>query len=256
MQAEAYGLILASMKREVTNIEPGRPARTGQLILDRRYRTVIRCLGDKIIGTMLDIGCGNGAQTRLFVPDADRLIGYDLFSIQDAEGYNQSDTFDFVRGNAQILPFSDSVFDTVTSFEVLEHVPDDAVVLREMFRVLKPKGFLFLTVPNRWWFFESHGANIPGFNWVPWNRVPFISWLPTALHDKIAQARIYTVKQASTLLEKAGFNVLESGFITAPLDVLPNGSIQRYLRRTIFRRDTTAISCLAVNLYIAAEKTG
>lgn len=244
------------MKNEISNIEPGRPARAGQLILDRRYRIASQCREKRKIGTMLDIGCGNGAQTRLFVPDADQLVGFDLRPIQDTEGYNKFDKFSFVQGNAEELPFNDGVYDTVTSFEVLEHVPDDTAVLKEMFRVLRPGGLLIVSVPNRWWFFESHGANIKGFNWIPWNRIPFLSWLPSKLHDRIAQARIYTIKQASKLIENTGFRILESGYITAPLDVLPKGSIQRFFRRTIFRNDTTGISCLAVNLFIAAEKPG
>ena len=244
------------MKSEISNIEPGRPARTGQLILDRRYRIATRCRSERKIGAMLDIGCGNGAQTRLFVPDADQVVGFDLMPIQDTEGYNKFDKFSFVQGNAEKLPFNDSVYNTITSFEVLEHVPDDTAVLREMFRVLKPGGLLIISVPNRWWFFESHGANVPGFNWIPWNRIPFVSWLPTMIHDKIAQARIYTVPQTSRLVRDAGFRIRQSGFITAPLDVLPNGSIQSFFRRTIFKEDTTGIPCLAVNLFITAEKPG
>ncbi len=242
------------MKSDVINIEPGRPARTGQLILDRRYRIVSQCRGDRKIGALLDIGCGNGAQTRLFVPDADRSVGFDLMPIQQTEGYDRSDSFSFVQGNAQELPFYNNVYDTVTSFEVLEHVPDDAAVLSEMYRVLKPNGLLVISVPNRWWILESHGANIPGFNWIPWNRIPLVSWLPTKIHDRIAQARIYTINQVMEKVTNAGFKILKTGYITAPLDVLPTGSIQRFFRRTIFRNDTTAVPFLAVNLYIAAQK--
>ncbi len=45
------------------------------------------------------------------------------------------------------LPFSDGAFDVVCAFEVLEHIPDDDTVLKEMARVLRPGGALFFSVP-------------------------------------------------------------------------------------------------------------
>ncbi|MDP8228503.1 MAG: hypothetical protein P9M15_03525 [Candidatus Electryoneaceae bacterium] len=102
--------------------------------------------------------------------------------------------------------------------------------------------------------FETHGAVIPGLNWVPWNRVPLISWLPTWLHDRIAMARIYTMKTALKLMLQGGFEPLEYGYITAPLDVLPDGRLRQWLRRTIFLSDTTPNPLLAVNLYVIARK--
>jgi SAM-dependent methyltransferase len=45
------------------------------------------------------------------------------------------------------LPFSDGAFQVVCAFEVLEHIPDDETVLRELARVLRPGGALFFSVP-------------------------------------------------------------------------------------------------------------
>jgi len=46
------------------------------------------------------------------------------------------------------LPYSDNLFDTVVSMDVIEHVPDPVGWTREALRVLKPGGQLFLTTPN------------------------------------------------------------------------------------------------------------
>jgi 2-polyprenyl-3-methyl-5-hydroxy-6-metoxy-1,4-benzoquinol methylase len=50
--------------------------------------------------------------------------------------------------DVQALPFSDGDFDTVVSCETIEHVADPRQALRELARVLKPGGRLFLTTPN------------------------------------------------------------------------------------------------------------
>lgn len=53
-----------------------------------------------------------------------------------------------VQGDAQKLPFADESFDLVVSCETIEHVPDAQSAVREMFRVTRPGGRLFLTTPN------------------------------------------------------------------------------------------------------------
>ncbi len=48
------------------------------------------------------------------------------------------------------LPVRDAVFDTVLCNEVLEHVPEPAILISEAARVLKPGGILILTTPQTW----------------------------------------------------------------------------------------------------------
>ena len=50
--------------------------------------------------------------------------------------------------DAQKMEFDDNQFDIVILTEVLEHIPDDKLAAKEIIRVLKPGGYLFLTVPN------------------------------------------------------------------------------------------------------------
>jgi len=46
------------------------------------------------------------------------------------------------------LPYADAVFDLVVSMDVIEHVPEPLPWLREVLRVLRPGGLLFMTTPN------------------------------------------------------------------------------------------------------------
>ena len=240
---------------KVVNIEPGRPARPGQLIIQRRLILASSLfLGQDKGRTLLDLGCGNGAQTLLFTPHFERVIGVDLLPLNRAENPVPSGSFDFLRGEAARLPLRSESIDSAISFEVLEHTPDDELALKEVHRVLRKSGIFLFTVPNKWWIFESHGASVPLFNWIPWNRIPFVGWLPRAIHERFARARTYTMRRARRLATQSGFAVVASGYITAPLDVLPDGSMRRVLRASLFKKETTGIPLLAVNLYVYCRK--
>jgi 2-polyprenyl-3-methyl-5-hydroxy-6-metoxy-1,4-benzoquinol methylase len=136
------------------------------------------------------------------------------------------------------------------SFEVLEHVDDERRALDELRRVLKPGGRLAMSVPNKWWVFETHGAALP---LLKWNRVPFFSWLPKPLHDRWARARIYTRGEITGKLRAAGFDVLESGYITAPMDVVKDPRLQTILRRIVFRGDRTRVPFLSTAVLVVAS---
>jgi len=250
------GTYLFRMLPAIRNLEPGRPARVGQSILERRYRIVSKFLCGRLNNSvMLDIGCGNGAQTVHFRKDVRQLIGLDMFSAYEAETPVGRDCFKFIRGSALELPLKSESMDIVTAFEVLEHLPDDLHAVQEIARVLKPDGVFFFSVPNKWWLFESHGAIVPGLNWIPWNRVPFFSWLPRPIHERLAKARTYTLVRARKLVEVSGLKPIAGGFITAPLDVLGDSAFKWILKKLVFRKDTIRNPFLAVNLFVAAQKS-
>lgn len=68
------------------------------------------------------------------------------FILPNGESYQwQLSSFDFQNK----FPFNDNSFDLVTAFEVIEHIPDDPrSVLREISRVLKKSGYLYIGTPN------------------------------------------------------------------------------------------------------------
>jgi ubiquinone/menaquinone biosynthesis C-methylase UbiE len=243
------------MNKQLPHIETGRPARPGQLILERRYR-IFRDYLVKLQpeSTLIDIGCGNGAQSDFFIPHCEMVVGCDLIHLSETENRLEKKKFSFIQGSALELPFESNSVDMVTAFEVLEHVPSEILALSEINRILKPKGLFLITVPNKWWIFETHGAVVPGFNWVPWNRVPLVSWLPELIHDNLARARIYTAKNLKRKLTEHQFEVLRTGYVTAPMDVLPDGMLRRILRSLVFKGDHTNNPFLSVNLFAVAQK--
>ena len=84
---------------------------------------------------VLEIGCGRGVYQD-YVSD---YTGVDL-----ADSAAQFLHKPFHQASATALPFADNSFDAAWSIYVLEHIPDPELALREIRRVIKPGGFLFL----------------------------------------------------------------------------------------------------------------
>lgn len=240
---------------DVPHLATGRPADGGQLVLERRARVVGPLLPERA-GHLVDFGCGNGAQTLLFRDRFAAITGVDVETGQLAaftREFARAGAGEQARGllsDGAVLPLPDACADVVTSFTVLEHVADERLSLREVRRVLRPGGLLVVTVPNRWWLFETHGCNLP---LLPWNRVPLVSWWPKRLHDRWARARIYRRREIIALLKECGFEPVFVTRLTAPLDVLPDGALRRLLRRTIFRADRARRPWLATEILVAAR---
>ena len=96
-------------------------------------------------GVVLDLGCGHKPYRNLLLSPpsrATRYIGVDL----PGNPYSQPD----LEWDGSALPLADASVDCVLMTEVLEHCPEPLAVLGEVFRVLRPAGFLFLTVPFIW----------------------------------------------------------------------------------------------------------
>jgi len=69
---------------------------------------------------------------------------------------------DVIRAPGETIPLKSGCCQLVRLVEVIEHVKMDDVVLKEIYRILCPNGFLFPTAPNRLHPFETHRFHIKG----------------------------------------------------------------------------------------------
>lgn len=94
---------------------------------------------------ILDAGCGGGGQ----LPALARLgevTGVEL-AAEAAEVARARGAGTVLEGTVERLPFDYASFDLITSLDVIEHTDDDVLALRELLRVIRPGGWLVLTVP-------------------------------------------------------------------------------------------------------------
>lgn len=99
----------------------------------------------RLCGTLIDIGCGYMPYKALVMAAPSRVERYIGIDLHD-NAYGRPD----LEWDGHGLPIRDNSADCALATEVFEHCPDPVPVMREILRVLKPGGFLFLTVPFLW----------------------------------------------------------------------------------------------------------
>ena len=92
---------------------------------------------------VLDIGAGDAPYRELFTHTEYVTTDWGESPHEGAGGST-------IVASAESIPVPDQSFDAAILTQVLEHVPDPAAVLREIARLLKPGGDLFLTAPLAW----------------------------------------------------------------------------------------------------------
>jgi ubiquinone/menaquinone biosynthesis C-methylase UbiE len=130
-------------------------------ITDAIVRNELQTPGIRI----LDAGCGTGYNVRYYAASSNRTVfGMDIanaaINCVKRKGLNT-----VAQASVTAIPFRSNSFDLLFSFEVITHVErnlhDDA--FREMHRVLKPGGSLFLRLPAYMWLWSSHDEAIQAY---------------------------------------------------------------------------------------------
>jgi SAM-dependent methyltransferase len=159
---------------------------------------------------VLDAGCGTGSNVRWLkrFSGAEEVIGLDLAS--DALKLSRQRIQRLpVQASITDLPFPDSTFDLVTSFDVIVQLPEEGAderAVREMYRVLKPGGIAFVRVAAYQWMRSGHDV-------------------------ALGTQRRYDSDELRGLLEGAGFQVIRATYANSLL--LPLAALHRLVLKPI-----------------------
>ena len=155
---------------------------------------------------VLDYGCGSGYGAASAAANAAGVVGVDVSptAVDHARAQFGAPGLEFELVEAERpLPFPDCSFDTVLSFQVIEHVRDPAAYLSEACRVLRPGGHLVLTTPNR------RTRLLPGQR--PWNR-----WHLTEYSERTLRRLLAPHFEAVELLGMSGRGTCSGSSCAAP----------------------------------------
>ena len=136
------------------------PTEQGRIRLEHyhRYAMVLNIVAEKDV---LDLACGEGYGSSLIANVARSVTGADISdeAIQHASETYKKSNLKFRQGNATTLDFPDASFDVVVSFETIEHLAEQAKMIAEIRRVLRPDGALVISSPNRPVYSEESGEH-------------------------------------------------------------------------------------------------
>jgi 2-polyprenyl-3-methyl-5-hydroxy-6-metoxy-1,4-benzoquinol methylase len=124
----------------------------------RHLKSVSFVKAEDIVGkNILDIGCGYGWCEVAFLQHNPKAITGIEISENDLETIRKNVTdgrLSVQVSGATKLPFPDGSFDTVVSWEVIEHIPvgTEDTMFSEVSRVLKPGGSFYLSTPHMSFF--------------------------------------------------------------------------------------------------------
>jgi SAM-dependent methyltransferase len=103
--------------------------------------------------TILNVGCGTGGTIRM-LESFGQVLNVDVSD--EAIALSRSHGFQAEKVTDHRLPYPDGSIDVVAALDVLEHIEDDQAALQEWARVLRPGGFVLLTVPAYQWLWSDH----------------------------------------------------------------------------------------------------
>jgi len=102
---------------------------------------------------LLEVGCGDGYGTEYLAEKCPNVtltaIDPNADTIKFAQNKYTRESISFVQYNSDKIPYDESAFDVIISFQVIEHVENDYAFIKEIHRVLKTGGVFIVTTPNR-----------------------------------------------------------------------------------------------------------
>ncbi len=103
--------------------------------------------------TVLDLGSGEGGTAKVLA-GKNHVLSFDLSMNRLQRQREKDKQANLVNGDALVLPFKKNSFDLIILQDVIEHIPNNKRLLKNIYEVLKPDGIIYLSTPNRYSIFN------------------------------------------------------------------------------------------------------
>lgn len=170
--------------------------------------------------SIIDIGSGKGKFLVEAVQKGVKAVGLELnpeyINLTKDLANKSGVEVNVTQGVGESMPFNGSSFGFANMCELIEHVNDPKKVLSETYRILSPGGRAYMSVPNRFGFYDPHF------------HLYFVNYLPRFLSDyfiavfgrhkkynydagrqKLTEMHYFTFGQIKKLSESVGFEVVD-----------------------------------------------
>ena len=196
-------------------------------------------------GKLLDIGCAEGAFLKWAERRNYETYGLDIseFALGQITGQRVGQT-GLLVADVSTLPFTDSCFDIITCFDVLEHIEEPLIALSEINRILKEGGLFMVSTPN----ISSVGLQWKGENWYGYHKT----------HVSLLSSKVWCELFANT-----GFKILDVFYDTL-WDTPYFNHVPTLLQHLFFKPLLLLFYCTPIrfsekwgeNLFLIAVKSG
>jgi len=136
--------------------------------------------------SLMEVGCGTGFVLSGIARQFPllRLVGSEIHTSGLTFSSQRLPGVELVQMDARSLPY-DAEFDVVSAFDVIEHIKEDELVLKNIHRAIKPGGGCMITVPQH-------------------------RWLWSVVDEQACHQRRYEAEEVHAKIEAAGFQILRS----------------------------------------------
>jgi len=211
----------------------------------------------QVQGDILELGCGEGRGLDEILPVVNSYLGLDkipgaidrLINVYP-EGSFKTAVFPPFKG------LVDNSFDAVISFQVIEHVKDDTLFLKEIYRVLKPGGMAIITTPNiklsisrNPWHIREYTADELGV--LTRSIFDNVEMKGVSGNEKVMQYYKNNSKSVQKIMKFDIFNLQHK--LPAALLKIPYEILNRINRNKLQNEDDTLVNNISYSDYIVTD---